>query len=108
MQETPCEFPAARGNNGIADGRACLWALRKANKKTPAALGDACVEMLSDMGSIPITFTRKHEKNPAVPTAGFFCHQSGIVFFLHVKYGGKKGKYFLFFPVNFYDYSSLE
>ena len=58
MQETPCEFPAARGNNGIADGRACLWALRKANKKTPAALGDACVEMLSDMGSIPITSTR--------------------------------------------------
>ncbi len=62
MQETPCEFPAARGNDGIADSRACLWALPEANSKTPAALGDACVGMLSDMGSIPITFTRDYRK----------------------------------------------
>ena len=91
MQETPCEFPAARGNDGIADSRACLWALPEANSKTPAALGDACVGMLSDMGSIPITFTRKHEKNPAVSTAGFFCLRERCRPFFHVEHGKKIG-----------------
>lgn len=37
--------------------------MSEAKLKIQAALGDASVDMLSDMGSIPITFTSKALKN---------------------------------------------
>ena len=37
--------------------------MRVAKFKIQAALGDASVDMLSDMGSIPITFTKKKMKD---------------------------------------------
>lgn len=46
--------------------------MSEAKLKIQAALGDASVDMLSDMGSIPITFTSKTLEKPTVSAVGFF------------------------------------
>ncbi len=55
--KTLCEFSVAQGTYEIAKPLACLWATGNAKQKSQAALGEILLELLSDMGSIPITFT---------------------------------------------------
>lgn len=50
--------------------------MRVAKFKIQAALGDASVDMLSDMGSIPITFTKKKKKGTVALTIFLVNRQS--------------------------------
>ena len=47
--------------------------------KIQAALGDASVDMLSDMGSIPITFTKKKKKDAGLTKSRVFLFVSVLL-----------------------------